>query len=283
MVITSVNREIEVGLLQDSGFLYSHLAHSLTPCFDSDVSGRALEASIAAKDIEVYESLVGADYVDVVTQAKDAVVFFLNNQQLLSTVDSLQTVLMCDEVTRPVSGLPALIMLEKIVRSETASIGNVVLVLEDFSQGSDYFELPTYLSFNGSGFYSSMVDAEEREHELEYNCLYLPLSVKSTNAVNTDFAFNPTQSDWVYRLIRNYTQGHYSLERACEAATKNIDVFCLLVAPILGASVKMVTPNIGHSSFDSLTPEQQYGIVATIKPLIEYISYDFSRNQLPVS
>lgn len=284
MVITSVNRDIEDSLLEDSGFLYSHLAHYLIPCFDSDVSGQSLEASLIAQDIESYETIKQIEPFDLVAQAMGAMLSFLEKPQLLSTVDSLQTVLIGDGIKRPVLGLPAIIMLEKIVSSSMPNIGNVVIVLDEFSEGVDYFELPTYMTYKGTGFHSSMVDIADRDDvDFSPSCLYVPLHVKTSNAVNTDFHFISSQSDWVYRLIRNYTQGHYSLERACNVASKNIDVFTLLVAPILGASLQMITPNIENSTFDNLSSQQQYDIVATIKPLIEYISYDFSRNELAIS
>lgn len=284
MIITSVNRDIEDTLLNDSGFLYSHLSPYLIPCFDSDVSGQSLESSVIASDIEGYETIHQLESFDLVAQARDAVLHFSQNISLLNTVDSLQTILIGNGILRPVLGLPAIIMLEKIISSAVANIGNMVVVLDEFSDNVDYFELPTYITYKGNGFFSSMVDAAERyDEDLAPTCLYVPLHVKSSNAVNTDFEIALTQSDWVYRLIRNYTQGHYSLERACNAAQKNIDVFSLLVAPILGAPLKMIAPNIENSAFSSLTSEQQYDIVATIKPLIEYISYDFSRNELPVS
>ena len=73
MIITSVNRDIEDTLLNDSGFLYSHLSPYLIPCFDSDVSGQSLESSVIASDIEGYETIHQLESFDLVVQARDAV------------------------------------------------------------------------------------------------------------------------------------------------------------------------------------------------------------------
>lgn len=280
MTILSVNASLEQELLSDQGFLYSHLADYLTLLSATQVSGHVLEPYIIGRKINTYESIGQGSPINLVLNSIAALDQIVANPEKLSTLDSLQSVLSTDLAVRPILGLPALLMLAHRLDMDVKS-GNILKELSATEDISDVFELPCYTTYLDHEFCADMSDVDSvSEIEEVSKCLYVPLYVCPSSEFNTQFVVVEAQADWAYRLIRNYTQGHYDLRLACATATKNVYVFSIIAAAMLGIDAAKVESYSDTSNYDSLSDAQKYEMISTIKPLLENIAFDFSNDDL---
>lgn len=280
MNILSVNASLEQELLSDQGFLYSHLAAYLTSLSASQVSGHVLEPYLVGRKLATYESIGQGSPTNLVLEAITALDNMSSKTDSLMGLKSLQSVLSTDVAVRPVSGIPALLMLNHRLDSEHKN-GNVLNELSATQEFSDIFELPTYTTYLPHEFCADMDDVDSVSDVEEVNkCLYVPLYVSASSELDLQFATIESQADWAYRLIRNYTQGHYDLRLACATATKNVYVFALIAAAMIGINPEKLSSYMDSANYESLSDVQKYEVITTIKPLLEHIAFDFANDTL---
>lgn len=280
MNILSVNASLEQELLSDQGFLYSHLVDYLTSLSSTQVSGHALEPYIIGRKLSTYESIGQGSPINLVLNSIDALDNIIANPELLTTVKSLQSVLSTDLAVRPVLGLPALLMLNHRLTAQLKD-GNVLKELSAAEEFGDIFELPCYTTYLSHEFCADMDDVNSVSEVEDVNkCLYVPLYVCPSSELDTQFSAIEPQADWAYRIIRNYTQGHYDLTLACATAQKHIYVFSIMAAAMLGVEASKLENYKEAETYDTLSEVQKYEVISTIKPLLEHIAFDFSNNEL---
>lgn len=280
MNILSVNASLEQELLSDQGFLYSHLVAYLTSLSSTQVSGHVLEPYIIGRKLSTYESIGQGSPMNLVLDSVAALDNIIENPDALMTVKSLQSVLSTDLADRPILGLPPLLMLNHRLTAQ-AKGGNVLKELSATEEFADIFELPCYTTYLTHEFCADMNDVDSVSDVEDVNkCLYVPLYVSQCSEIDMQFSMHAQQADWAYRLIRHYTQGHYDLRLACATATKNIYVFAIMAAAMLGCDADMLDSYRESSSYDTLSEAQKYETIATLKPLLEHISFDFANNEL---
>ena len=284
MIVFSVNESLERDLLSDRGFVCSHLNPYLTSLDANEISGQTLEPYLVGKLLSIYESIGQTQPLHLVSETVKALDSLTLNPALLKERESLQVVLATEVSTRPIVGLPAIIMLDRLVQLEIASNlkGNV---LESCDNGTDFdrvLELPSYISFIPYEFCAEMNDIDiEFDYGADNNdvALYVPYQVAVSPSVNVNFSTKTYNQDWVYRLINHYTQGHYKLRLACATAQKRPYAFALIVACMLGIGLdKLKAYSI--DDYTSQTNMQKYDFITVIKPLVEHIAFDFINSEL---
>lgn len=284
MVVFSVNESLERDLLSDRGFVCSHLTPYLTSLAANEISGQTLEPYLVGKLLGTYESIGQSRPLHLVAETVKALDSLTANPALLKERECLQTVLSTEVIARPIVGLPSIIMLDKLASLDVISSykGNVLEQCTATTPFDSILELPSYISYTPYEFCAEMTDINiEFEYGGDNNdiALYVPYQVAVTPSIETKFATKAYNHDWVYRLINNYTQGHYRLRLACETAQQRPYAFALIVAAMLGISLdKLNTYSV--EDYTNQTDIQKYSFITTTKPLIEHIAYDFINSNL---
>lgn len=284
MTIFSVNKSLERDLLSDRGFVCSHLTPYLSLLTSNQVSGQTLEPYLVGRQLGTYESIGQARPMNLTSEAVKALDLLTANPALLIERDCLQLVLSTDVATRPIVGLASLISMGNIAQHEARNEvkGNVFESCEDDANLDFIFEIPSHISYLPYEFCSDMTDVNTIDEYDAYSdsiALYVPYQAYLTATIDTQFCTNVTQQDWAYKLANHYTQGQYDLRLACATASRRPYAFALMVAIMLGIDFNKLN-SYEVDSYNNLTTDQKYQYIKTIKPLIEYIAYDFISGNL---
>lgn len=281
MEIFSVNRDIEYGLKSDNTFLFSHLSPYLSVCASNEVSGQAIEPYLIGKHLSTYESIGQTNPVHLVSETINALDAIYSNPTLLSDRICPQSVLSTDSCLRPISGLPAIILLTQACLRGFK--GNVFCETDKNTPFDHIFETPTYLTYSRHLFCAAMDDIDipsDINPDSDTACLYIPYQLSITDDTDTQFMTDVTQQDWLYRLIRHYTQGHYSLRLACKTAESRPYAFGLIVAAMIGVKLDRLKNYKANDDYINLSNLQRYEFITTVKPLVETIAFDFIDGRL---
>ena len=234
--------------------------------------------------LTTYESIGKGRPLHLVSETVKALDSLLSTPALLKERESLQIVLATEISKRPILGLPALIVLDRLARLDVISSykGNVLEPCQATTDFDYVVELPSYISYLPFEFCAEMTDIDI---EFDYGAdnddvaLYVPYQTAITPAVDLGFAVTAHSQDWVYKIINHYTQGHYKLRLACATAQKRPYAFGLIVAAMLGIGLDRLKA-YSVEDYTNQSDIQKYDYITAIKPLIEHIAFDYMNNDL---